>query len=908
MKQSFKKQFIGLLLITAILFGNLSAFAQKRGGGGAAKPNAPGGQTQAANQKNEKKKECKGNYSGVVTYKREIKQHRTGKYGTTYDRNYIYRSTIPIRDDGSTQGAIYPSAGGIEGSFNFYGLAEATKDETVNDLQASEKDDYCKLSIAGMNGKTRVHCETLVTTKDEALGKGNVSVFLSFKGDKYSISLDNPKVNGTVSITSKQKCTGTCTKDEGQNYQRQSSYKNDARQGTYTDDQRLDPNNINRLAGTFTRIDGEETETITWNLARCAPPLSISDLAFEVHKYPDPNAWHGIDPLQGTIDGNLVKVKATVFNANGETSYATVKFTDTTTGDMLPNGSVSVSLKAGETRDVEYEWDTSGFAWDDVMRPTLARKIKAEVDGDSVEKKILIIPKPVVAVHGLWSNAAAWAAYHQYLRDAYGNFAWQVFPVGEDPAHGLMNTGKKPGNLEPTNTIYQNSKELEKQIEFVQQSKNAWHVDLVAHSMGGLISRQYIHSFMKMQFDRRPTVTHLVMLGTPNQGSPCADTADNTLTEHGNPNMHALRELRPYSVRAFNTRITDRKNVRFSILAGTPIPFTCLTTIRGDGVVPLQSALWTIADRRFAPRNHVDLTGIEDFKYFVWPRLAVGPKKAQEEIYTAQIEAEQSSFAALLNRSEMNNRSGFDDVFQKVSYKNSETALPDESAPEDSDKNITARLKVELAANQTKEIDIPVKNGNYAAVMLFGSPGVSATLIDAGGAIVGKNESNIDSAREPFRTIAVQKQIADGVWKLRLENHAAESSTMFVTAAAGRAELSDFTVEAGKPSAPGQVPLTARWTRNGAPVLNVRITANILGEKNPVEFFDDGRHRDGAPNDGLYGALTEKLPNGDYALEATAEADNKNATAVVTFTVGGAAASPIKPPAAVKKPTPRRNK
>ena len=285
----------------------------------------------------------------MVTYKREIKQHHPGKYGSSYDRNYIFQTTIPIRDDGSTQGAIYPSASGIEGSFNFNGLAEATKNETTNDLQASEKDDYCKLSIAGMNGKTRVHCETLVVTKDEAMGKGSVNVFLSFKGDKYSISLDNPKVNGTVSMTSKQKCTGTCTKDEGQNYQRQSSYKNDALQGTYTDDQRLDPNNINCLAGTFTSVspDGEETETITWNLNRCAPPLSISDLAFEVHQYPDATNWHGIDPLQGTIDGNLVKVKATVFNANGETSYATVKFTDATSGDMLPDGSVSVALEGG---------------------------------------------------------------------------------------------------------------------------------------------------------------------------------------------------------------------------------------------------------------------------------------------------------------------------------------------------------------------------------------------------------------------------------------------------------------------------------------------------------------------------------------------------------------------------------
>ena len=51
---TFKRQFIGTVLLTAILFGNFSVFAQKRGG--AAKTSAPDNQTQAANQKKETKK------------------------------------------------------------------------------------------------------------------------------------------------------------------------------------------------------------------------------------------------------------------------------------------------------------------------------------------------------------------------------------------------------------------------------------------------------------------------------------------------------------------------------------------------------------------------------------------------------------------------------------------------------------------------------------------------------------------------------------------------------------------------------------------------------------------------------------------------------------------------------------
>ena len=359
--------------------------------------------------------------------------------------------------------------------------------------------------------------------------------------------------------------------------------------------------------------------------------------------------------------------------------------------------------------------------------------------------------------------------------------------------------------------------------------------------------------------------------------------------------MHALRELRPYSVRAFNTRITDRKNVKFSILAGTPIPFTCLTTIRGDGVVPIQSALWTIADHRFVSRNHLDLTSENDFKYFVFPRLAVGPKKAQEEIYQAKIESEEiNDLAANYNKTQTNDRYGFGQFFQKVSYQQPETAMFDDAAEEDSDKNITAREKVELAANQTKEIEIPVKNGNYAAVMLIGDPGVSAILTDANGAIVGKTETGIKAALEPFRTIAVQKEIADGTWKLKLENHNSAPVTIFAAAAAGRAEISDFTVEAGKPNAAGTVPLTAKWMRNNAPLTNIKITANIVGQNTPIEFFDDGRHADGAAGDGVYGAKTEKLSAGDYSVEAKAEANGQTAMATADLNFGGAEKTPAK--------------
>ena len=59
----------------------------------------------------------------------------------------------------------------------------------------------------------------------------------------------------------------------------------------------------------------------------------------------------------------------------------------------------------------------------------------------------------------------------------------------------------------------------------MRNKTDAQHVDLVVHSMGGLISRQYIQDDIPVAADGKPVVAHLVMLGTPNQGSPCADIA-----------------------------------------------------------------------------------------------------------------------------------------------------------------------------------------------------------------------------------------------------------------------------------------------------------------------------------------------------------------------------------------------
>src|ERR671917_2141247 len=115
------------------------------------------------------------------------------------------------------------------------------------------------------------------------------------------------------------------------------------------------------------------------------------------------------------------------------------------------------------------------------------------------------------------------------------------------------------------------------------------------------------------------------MLGTPNMGSPCADVMNSTFEVLGKT-VEAVRQLKPSVVAEFNKVTTNRKGVKFSVLAGNSLPVMCKTVVWNDGVVPVESAVWKIRDHALSKSVHTDLTGTSDFSSFVKPRLAVGPK------------------------------------------------------------------------------------------------------------------------------------------------------------------------------------------------------------------------------------------------------------------------------------------
>jgi hypothetical protein len=60
-------------------------------------------------------------------------------------------------------------------------------------------------------------------------------------------------------------------------------------------------------------------------------------------------------------------------------------------------------------------------------------------------------------------------------------------------------------------------------------------------------------------------------------------------------------------------------------------------------------------------------------------------------------------------------------------------------------------------------------------------PTVSASLFDSSGALVGKNLANTPESGQWFRSIFVDRQVAGGTWKLKVENTSDREAELIVT-------------------------------------------------------------------------------------------------------------------------------
>ncbi|HEX8247641.1 MAG TPA: choice-of-anchor X domain-containing protein [Pyrinomonadaceae bacterium] len=890
------RQTLSFILLAGVLCSAFSVQAQTRRGAvvrttktSAAKPKpATPPREQSGNNQN---KTCNGGWSGVVTFEKRLKDSsdKTEKNitsGTTRNvtsRDYNYAGRFFV--DGSKAPVVQTRTQ--------FSLTD--KDDK---FQRSVQNDTCFYDGKGSREQWVENVQKRVTS-GFGEGEGDFSMNVDQQNGTYSFSFRFPEGKGTDTRESKVTAGGWCQPDNNKPSQYNSNLPERIdREGAQIQDQKIDPDNPDVLSGSKTWDTSGKTVksfvyTVTWSFKRCPAELEILDVEFAEHPYPDFETWRKIEDEE-TVDSNLVRIRAKIVNYSSETKFPKIEFKELKENITLENGETSISIAPGEIREVDYLWDTSGFAWVMGGRPLSRRQIKVEVTEKQTRqmtKEIVITPRPVVLAHGLWADHTAWDGYDKFFYKAHSSI-WRTFAVGKDPSNGRMNTGEK-GTWKPSKSIIDNATELAKQIEFVQKEMNAWHLDVVAHSMGGIIARSYIHDRMRIEPDGKPTIQHLVMLGTPNMGSPCANLMGFTFWSLGKP-VESLNQLTPIYMHGFNRAVRNRKGVKFSNLVGTSVPATCQSWFPGDGVVEIPSAVWDIEHVRYSKSIHTSLTSEEDFWRLVWRRLSVsrlGNHKPDPKQYHAQT-------------SDFNRRSENPVRFLSASFgAGSEERQDKFAAPENTKINLTK--EVALEPRQTIELDIPgvVDIPGSSAVTFMAHPDVAATLTDEKGAVVGKSAANSAEAAADFRTISIDKSAA-GNLKLKLENTGATKTSVVVAAWTNTSQNRiSFTLTTGKPNT-GQFPITAKLFENDAPVINATIKARIKsedGKQTEIILRDDGNAGDGAGGDGVYGSLSEKLASGEYSIEAVADIRGQMHLAATSLSAGAETKTAVKPAAKTVK-------
>lgn len=725
--------------------------------------------TPAANQTvSAQKQGCAGGWSGVVTFKKTLKDSLESddpgirknidriKHKTSRDYDYTARAVV----DGTN-----PQTPIVKTKINF----------TDNDLNWGEEKvfDTCGSRESG-------HWFIIQSNDDrvtQAQASGSAESFnlsVNEAAGEYNFSMNFPEIQGVYKREQHVKRTGFCQpKNNEPTDQSDNEPTKVEGSGFSIDTQKIDPKNPDTLSGT--KIWGDDGSgkvrtfifQVTWRFTRCPQKLLITDLKFEHPQFPNFEDWKEIEETRGTIDGNRVKVKATILNMSAETKYADLKIAETYKGDKyngaradetLPEGEVSLRLEAGEEREVEFIWDSEGQSWFDDGRPHLFHRIKAELSEnnqkkDEMEKPLNIAPKPLVLVHGVWETYKVWEPLYQNLLTANHSYSWKAYPVDEKPEHGLMNMGSVIFSKNKASNVFDNADQLAKYVRYAQEDANAWHVDLVAHSTGGLVARAFVHKMPSIP-DARPLVKHLLMLGTPNGGAPCADVFTDKFPLF-KENLEAVKDLTNDEMLRFNQFVKNTNGAKFAALVGNPVPIICGGLEWNDGFVTVKSAKYGVEDFAYSNDLNPSLVDGRNFGNFVKPHLVTGPKKT----YPLPVKSDPNDIdrwkvnAVLLNN--------FENNFAGVSYgaDNLATENPQQFAKE-----------LKLAPNQTTEIEMPVEAAANLGATFMAAPALSVSLVNEKGIVVSKNSADSPLAGAMFRTLFTKNPVAKSVWKIKIEN------------------------------------------------------------------------------------------------------------------------------------------
>ncbi|MFI7111270.1 PKD domain-containing protein [Nonomuraea sp. NPDC050227] len=593
--------------------------------------------------------------------------------------------------------------------------------------------------------------------------------------------------------------------------------------------------------------------------------ISIDSMSFETKLFSSDD-WVPL-PDDGAVEGNYVRVTMKLTNPDDEAWFRKLKVVEDVSGKVLWED--EFVLAAGATVTKRVVWNTAGYAWH-AGKANSARSVTAElyVDGgvtrSTETEKIKVRPSPVVLVHGFASDAQkAFGNVAAILKDVNPELEPYVLGSARLRPDLKLETGD-PGDKEKrTKTIAANAAVLAEYVQEVREREQANTVNIIAHSMGGNISRYYLHYLVPSGNGITP-VRNLIEMGTPNRGTPCADMVVEAMeaVKGKIPMFPALKENSvAFMDGKFNPRVTRTNLALISNLVGRGMPLPCESAnFKGpydsDGVVPDWSAAAEfVPDPEEMKIIHTSMTSAPRvYLDYVRPRLA-----------------------SVLSGAPLDGGSAPENKGTLQQSASETAAAGNDAAP------VFAALSATVEPGQTSSLPVDVPQGTAFGVVGLLPETVGLSLRDPAGTVRGSYTAGSEAAQQLFGGLRVAMP-QTGVWKLEVTNTAAEA--VKVDLAAWIAGNPVQITPGAETSEDGRAAVTVTLTDGGQPVPGATVQASLIADdasRVPLQLAYDGEHGDGSAGDGVYGGRSDVLADGDYhvVVQAQTPKGSRSASAAI---------------------------
>lgn len=577
-----------------------------------------------------------------------------------------------------------------------------------------------------------------------------------------------------------------------------------------------------------------------------------------------------------TVDGNTLTIKVALTNQDarvlaGTLSLYRVRDGQPDTSAPIGGAPMQVSIPVGGEQQYTLTASTDGWGWDSLGARTAKVSIVAHLQVDALQRfssptEVGVRLRPLALVHGWNDTSASWPSYVDLLTSTLGYRDEEIFAVG-----GLDTGGDDPWWLPgwTTETIDGNAKELARGLTPFASNLKAEKVDVIAHSMGGLITRRYLSAHFG---NGSPRVGRLIMLGTPNGGSYTAEAVTlgiavkNPLLSVIGWRYPATLELMPSYLSGFNAENRERRGAAFYGIAGH---FSCAAVFYNyieagavlfpnDGVV------------RFASLTSIPLEGA-----WAYPNTGFGTCEGwHSDLRSPEKTTGQAVFGQAVSR-----------ILRGLPPSLPTLSAGRLAADPERDIQFTRVQAGTVRPGGSIELPVPAEPGPHALFAVIGpTDQIRVSLIAPDGRTIGPDTADPSVTYSaapagvlPLTTYKVD-QAAVGSWRVMIEALAGAHTGGVDVAAmgvVGDALQLELLAHSGRGSVGAPLVIRARLGAGGAPPAVGQITATLIAPdegRQPIILRDDGTQGDGAAGDGIYGYRFSPSQAGLYAATLNAAA------------------------------------